>query len=163
MLTNQRKGFVMSSKPDPPTPVNASPATRRWYLRIWGRLEEPQVVTAVQILTFLVASAAGVVAVAGGFPYSLTHAIGALAFAVGAILLLGGLLGAVSCWKGVWWLERIALLLCGLGWVMFVPALFYVPLRLELRTFFILLVCTVIFDIIKRYRRIDWAYLDPTK
>ncbi|MHA7292631.1 hypothetical protein [Arthrobacter sp. HLT1-21] len=119
--------------------------------------------TAVQILTFLAASAAGVTAVLGGFPYFLQMAIGQLAVGVGAILAIGGLIGAASCLRGIWWLERVALLLVGLGWALFVPSLMYVPLRMPLKVFLLLLVFIALFDIFKRYRRIDWAYLDPTK
>lgn len=149
--------------PLPPGEGMKSRSAQRWYERIWHRLEEPQAMTAVQILTFLAASAAGVTVVFGGFPYFLEEAIGPLALGVASILIVGGLVGAFSCLRGIWWLERIALLLVGLGWFLFIPSLMYVPLRMPLKVFMIILVCIALFDIFKRYRRIDWAYLDPTK
>ncbi|WP_104116974.1 hypothetical protein [Arthrobacter sp. B1805] len=119
--------------------------------------------TAAQVGTFLFAAAAGIVAVAGGFPFLLTEALGPVAILVGGILGVGGAIGAFACLRGLWWLERIALLLVGLGWALLVPSLLYVPLRALLRGFFLILVAIALLDIYKRYRRIDWAYLDPTK
>lgn len=143
---------------------NEHEAARRWRSRIWGRLEEPAAITAAQIVVYLVAFAAGLVAIAGGFPYLLGWYLEAWVTAcVGLVLATGGVLGAVACKGGVWWLERIALLLVGLGWVLVLPSLAWVRLSPTVKFFILLLLITAVLDVYKRYRRIDWAYLDPSK
>jgi dipeptide/tripeptide permease len=52
-----------------------------------------------------------------------------------------------------------------LGWVMVLPAAlaFAVTGRSSAVWLVVALVITALSDIFKRFRRIDWAYLDPTK
>lgn len=135
-----------------------------WYAVITERLAEPRYITGLQMLTYLLAAAAGTLVIVGAFPY-VFHAMlsPAIAAAVGAILASGGLVGLVSCWRGVWWLERVALLLVGLGWLLLVPSVVAVHMWWMVKLFILLLLGVALIDVGKRYRRIDWAYLDPTK
>lgn len=136
-----------------------------WYHIITRRLAEPAMITALQVGSYLASGAAGALVVLGALPYIFIGAVSPwVAFVVGLIQLIGSAIGAVSCYKGVWWLERVALLLVGLGWILMVPSVIAVDDLPDLvKTFIILLIAVAIFDIGKRYRRIDWAYLDPTK
>jgi uncharacterized membrane protein YhhN len=67
---------------------------------------------------------------------------------------------------GNWWLERVALLITGLGWVLLLPATLTFALQGRgTGTIWIIvaLIFTAIGDVFKRYQRIRWAYLDPAK
>lgn len=136
-----------------------------WYHIITRRLAEPAIITALQIATYVMTGSAGGLVMLGALPFLFIHAVSPItAFIVGAILLLGSILGTISCLKGVWWLERIALLLTGLGWILIIPSVLSVDsLNDTAKTFIVMLTAIAIFDNFKRYRRIDWAYLDPTK
>lgn len=129
-------------------------------------VSEPAVINVAQIIGNLAAAGSGLLAAVGGLPTLVTGTIGpVLAVAVGSVLLFGGVLGAVAVLLGAWWLERVALLIVGLGWVMLLPAALTVASAG--RGFAVWLVVALIFtaltDVFKRYRRIDWAYLDPTR
>ncbi|AYN56837.1 hypothetical protein PBI_ANDREW_21 [Arthrobacter phage Andrew] len=135
-----------------------------WYSVITARLAEPAVITGLQVLSYLLATAAGTLVVVGAFPYVFRGILSpVIAAAVGVVLAGGGLIGVVSCWRGVWWLERVALLLVGLGWLLLVPSVVAVHLWWMVKVFILLLLGVALLDVGKRYRRIDWAYLDPTK
>lgn len=136
-----------------------------WYHIITRRLAEPAVITALQVGSYIASGAAGSLVVFGALPYLFAGAVSPwVAFVVGMILGTGSIIGAISCFKGVWWLERVALLLVGLGWILLVPSVVTVnQFPLLVKTFVLLLIVIAVFDIGKRYRRIDWAYLDPTK
>lgn len=134
-----------------------------WYRLITARLSEPAVITAFQICSHFAAALAGALAVAGAFPYLLYGLPPVLTFAVGLVLVVGGLAGAAACLRGVWVVERIALMLVGLGWVSIVPSVLFVRLPGMVKLFILLLLAVAVFDVCKRYRHIDWAYLDPTK
>jgi hypothetical protein len=125
---------------------------------------EPVLINVAQVVTNVSAAGAGLLAAVGGLPTLVTGTIGpVLAVAVGSILLVGGVLGTVTVLAGVWWLERVALLIVGLGWVLLLPA--SLTVAMSGRGFAVWLVVALIFaalgDVFKRYRRIDWAYLDP--
>jgi hypothetical protein len=128
---------------------------------------EPAVINAAQIVGNLLAAFCGIMAMAGGFPTIVTGQIGpVLSVWVGAVLAAGGILGAVTVAMGVWWLERVALLITGLGWVLLLPATlsFAMAGRSTGGIWLVAaLLVAAIADVFKRYRRIDWAYLDPTR
>jgi len=129
-------------------------------------IREPRAINAAQFLAYIMAGCAGLLAAAGGVPTLLTGTIGpVMSVAVGSVLGLGGAVGALAVLTGHWWAERVALLIVGTGWVMLLPAsLYYASLGKSSAVWLIVaLVITAIADIFKRYRRIDWAYLDPTK
>jgi hypothetical protein len=128
---------------------------------------EPSVINAAQIVGNLLACFCGIMAMAGGFPTLVTGQIGpVLAVAVGAVLTLGGGIGAITVAMGVWWLERVALLIVGLGWFLLLPATlsFAFGGRATGQIWLVVaLLVAALCDTFKRYRRIDWAYLDPTR
>lgn len=72
-------------------------------------MEEPRSVTAVMVVVYCLISVTGVM--------FLLH-VGSLTWVVitaGAIMLVSGVLGAPSAWRGSWWLEGPAALLAVVG------------------------------------------------
>jgi hypothetical protein len=141
-----------------------------WRLR--HILHEPAAINAAQFLANLAAAASGLLAVVGGLPFLLTAQIGpVLAVGVGCILLVGGTLGALAVLTGAWWLERISLLIVAVGWVSVLPAVLSRAMNNNPSTnggshaiwLVVALLAVALSDIFKRYHRIDWAYLDPTR
>jgi hypothetical protein len=130
-------------------------------------IREPWAINAAQIIQYTVAVFAGFMAAFGvANPQFMTSTIGPkMILAVGTVLVIGGALGAVSVAKGYWWLERIALLVVGVGWVMLLPAAIFYSINGKSSAIWLVLVLVVwaLCDVFKRYRRIDWAYLDPAK
>ena len=139
---------------------------RNWAQRVIWSLQEPAAINAAQVLGNAAAAAAGVMAMLGGFPVILNNQIGVLTVAVGAVLFIGGGVGALAVSIGAWWLERITLLIVALGWVLVTPATlaFAFSDRSTGGVWLVVaLLATALSDIFKRYRRIDWAYLDPAR
>lgn len=136
-----------------------------WRLR--HILHEPAAINAAQFLANVAAAVSGLLAVMGGMPNLLTAQIGpVMAVLVGSILMLGGSLGALSVATGMWWLERISLLIVAVGWVSLLPAAVSFansPRSTGTIWLIVALLVVALADIFKRYRRIDWAYLDPTR
>ena len=127
---------------------------------------EPRAINGAQVVTNFAAAGAGLLAALGGIPTVVTGQIGpVLAVAVGSVLIVGGLVGAVSVLFGNWWLERVALLITGLGWALLLPAC--LSFALTGRSSAVWLIVALIFaalgDVFKRYLRIQWAYLDPRR
>jgi hypothetical protein len=134
-------------------------------IKTW--LREPSAINAAQVIAYLVAAAAGLLAAIGAMsPAFMTSTIGPVVIAtVGVTLVVGGLTGAISVLNGLWWLERVALIITGLGWALLLPpAIFYASTSHNSSIWIVMaLVVTALCDVFKRYRRIDWAYLDPSK
>jgi hypothetical protein len=129
-------------------------------------VHEPAAINAAQVLAYVTAGAAGLLAALGGVPTLLTGTIGPImSVFVGGVLVVGGAVGAFAVLAGHWWLERVALLILALGWVMVLPAslAFALSGRSSAVWLVVALVIMTLSDIFKRFRRIDWAYLDPTK
>lgn len=75
-------------------------------------MEEPRSVTAVMVIVYLLISFTGTL---------FLLRVGSLSWMVivaGAIMLVSGLLGAPSAWRGSWWLEGPAALLAVVGMVL---------------------------------------------
>lgn len=136
---------------------------------IFHWIRQPRVINGVQIVAYMVASVAGLLAALGGIPAIVTGTIGPImAVAVGAMLFLGGYLGVQSVVCGAWWLERIALWTTGVGYGILLFATLWFALfggRSITATIWLIVILEVqaICANIVRYRRIDWAYLDPTR
>lgn len=129
------------------------------------RVREPSLINGAQIVGNLAAAATGALSALGGIPGLVTGTIGpVLAVGVGTVLFIGGTLGAFTVLTGQWWLERVALLIVGLGWVLLLPATMTAILRGGSSAIWLVvaLILTAISDVVKRYKRIEWAYLDPT-
>jgi hypothetical protein len=128
---------------------------------------EPSAINGAQVITNTVAAAAGLMAAIGGFPVILTGQIGpVLSAAVGSVLVIGGVIGAIAVLYGNWWLERVSLLITGLGWVLMLPASlsFAASGRSSGGIWLVVaLLFAALGDVFKRYLRIQWAYLDPQR
>lgn len=128
---------------------------------------EPKGINAAQVITNFAAAMAGGLAAVGAGPAFLTGQVGPLlSVVVGTILVVGGVTGGITVLFGNWWLERVALMVTGLGWVLLLPASLSYALG-SARGYGVWLVVALIFaalgDIVKRYLRIQWAYLDPRR
>lgn len=134
-------------------------------VRAW--LHEPWVINAAQTVQYLAAILAGAMAYTGvANPAFLSTTVsGPVIAGVGLTFVVGGVVGAFSVIKGLWWLERIALWVVGLGLgALLIPAVYYSIVGHNPAIWIVLfLVIFAICDVFKRYRRIDWAYLDPAK
>lgn len=127
---------------------------------------EPKAINGAQVITNFAAASSGLLAVLGGAPVFLTGTVGpVLSVIVGSILVLGGITGGITVLLGNWWLERVSLMITGLGWTLLLPAC--LTFAMTARGYGIWLVVALIFaalgDIVKRYLRIQWAYLDPRR
>jgi hypothetical protein len=134
-------------------------------IKTW--LREPRAINAAQIVQYTIAVFAGAMAVMGvASPLFLTRTVnGPVIASVGCILVVGGALGVFAVAKGLWWVERIALWIVGIGLLMLlVPAVYFAVNGHSPAIWIVLyLVVWALCDVFKRYRRIDWAYLDPAK
>jgi hypothetical protein len=130
-------------------------------------LKQPWVITAAQITQYVVGTLGGITAVIGAAnPLFLQSTIGPVLISiVGGMLSVGCGLGAVSAIKGWWSWERIALIIVGLAFLALMPAALYFAFARNNPAIWVVVILVVwaICDCIKRYRRIDWAYLDPAK
>lgn len=72
-------------------------------------MEEPRSVTAVMVVVYCLISVAGVLFLlrVGSLPV--------VVIAAGSLMLVSGILGAPSAWRGSWWLEGPAALLAVVG------------------------------------------------
>jgi hypothetical protein len=127
---------------------------------------EPKAINAAQVITNFMAATSGFLAAFGGIPNIVTGQIGpVLSVVVGTILVVGGIMGGFAVLFGNWWLERVALLVVGLGWVLLLPACISFAFSGKATSYTIWLIVALLFaalgDIFKRYLRIQWAYLDP--
>ena len=111
----------------------------------------------------------GLLAGLGGLPNIITFQIGSvLSVIVGSMLVVGGIIGGYSVYRGLWGLERVAIWITGVGYAaLLVPTLAFalIPGKAVTSTIWLIVALEVaaIVDAMKRYRRIDWAYLDPSK
>lgn len=76
---------------------------------IFSTMEEPRSVTGVMVVIYCLISVTGVMFLfrVGSLP--------GVVIAAGAIMLVSGILGAPSAWRGSWWLEGPAALLAVVG------------------------------------------------
>lgn len=136
--------------------------------RFFGYFKEPAFINALQAFGYSLAVVCGVLAAVGGLPNIITLQLGSvLSVIVGSMLIVGGIIGAFAVFKGLWWIERVAIWITGLGYVaLLLPTLAYAMTgNTTTSTIWLIVALEVaaILDSAKRYRRIDWAYLDPAK
>lgn len=90
-------------------------ALRKLYLRI----QEPRVASIMQWVIYLASLSVGVSAFQRP-PSSIEGALGVtLTTAWAVFLIVGGVLGATAALPGIWWLERVAVLACVTGALMY--------------------------------------------
>jgi len=130
-------------------------------------ISEPRGINVAQIILYGVAAVAGVAAFLGAIsPLFTTSTVGPWVIATsGGFLAVGGAIGVPAVVRGLWWLECIALIVTGVGWLILVPAAAYFAVTSHNSAIWLIigLLVAVLCDAYKRYRRIDWAYLDPTR
>lgn len=87
---------------------------------IYMKIAEPRVVRLLHFGAYLSMLTAGTVLLLGP-PHQYKDVIGlTLVIVLGIFLVVGGLLGAVSVLPGVWWLERVGIILIATGMAMYV-------------------------------------------
>lgn len=87
--------------------------------RFWDRVTEPKAITLGQTLIYSLMSFAGASALIEP-PRTVSEAWGSLLTIVwGLFLVLGGVVGAITCIFGKWWLEKPALLSVAVGALMY--------------------------------------------
>lgn len=76
---------------------------------LWSTMEEPRSMTAVIVVIYCLISVTGVMFLlrVGSLP--------GVVIGAGAVMLVSGVLGAPSAWRGSWWLEGPAALLAVVG------------------------------------------------
>ena len=131
-------------------------------------VREPAFINALQISSYMFAIACGLLAATGGMPTIVTGQIGpVLSVTVGTVLIISGAAGASSVLAGIWWVERNALVLGIIGYcALLVPTLYFAFSGRAANSTIWLIVLLELQAIIAsaiRYRRIDWAYLNPAK
>lgn len=130
-------------------------------------ISEPRGINTAQVILYGIAAAAGVAAAIGAMtPLFTSTTVGPwIIIAVGVFLGIGGTTGVVAVVAGMWWLECVALIITGVGWAMLVPPALYFAFTTHNSAIWLViaLLGAVLCDVYKRYRRIDWAYLDPTR
>lgn len=135
--------------------------------RLFTWVHEPWAINAAQITQYTLAMFFGFMAALGAAtPQFLSTTIGrGMITAVGILWIIGGAIGAYSVARGRWGTERVALWIVGLAFTLLLPAATYYSFTGRSPAIWIVLglVVWALLDIFKRYRRIDWAYLDPTK
>lgn len=139
-------------------------ARRRFPLRIWDLLHEPRVVTVCMIL--------GYMGLFGGGLGSLLHPPSTIQGELGVTIttmwswffIIGGALGLVSAPRGIWWLERVALIAAGTAFLIYGSTIANLQITGAGSRWMQLGVLTWgMFGLIARWHRIHWAALDPTR
>jgi hypothetical protein len=131
-------------------------------------IREPWFINLLQVIGYGLGIACGLLAALGGIPNIVTFQLGPfLAVTVGTVLTLAGILGSYSLVRGYWGLEQVALWGFGIGYVaLLIPTFAYAvnPGRSTSTIWLIVaLEIQAILATMIRYRRVDWAYLDPAK
>jgi hypothetical protein len=135
--------------------------------RILNYFHDPRFINFVQFCSYTLTAFCGVLAATGSIPTVVTGQIGpVLSVVVGLFLIGSGAVGALGVFGGHWWLERIGIRVSWIGLsILIIPTLYYAILSARSATIWLILALEVMAlgDTIKRYRHIDWAYLDPSK
>lgn len=94
-------------------------SARRYATTFWLSVQEPKIITVLQFFIYLMSLVGGVLTLIFP-PVSLSSIMGehmSIWWAVS--LTTGGLFGAIACPLGVWWAEKVALLLVFTGYLMY--------------------------------------------
>jgi len=130
-------------------------------------ISEPRAINIAQIILYAIAATAGLAAAVGALnPLFTSTTVGSwIIVTVGVILSIGGFSGGYAVIAGLWWVERISLIILGVSWIMLLPAALFFAFSTHNSAIWLViaLLCTAVLSLFIRYRRIDWAYLDPTR
>lgn len=84
----------------------------RWYRKVWGSLHEPRTVTATMVAVYALLTTSAVLILTD----RLAHDVATI-FAA-SFMLIGGIVGMPSAWRGAWWSEGPAAMSALSGLVM---------------------------------------------
>lgn len=130
---------------------------------VWAKLHEPRLVTFWQMTNYVIVALIGLsllVAPPAG-PLRVTELLITLATCVP--LTAAAVVGFWACSRGVWWVERVAILIIVVGLAAQVPLLWNLFATLEWHILLCLSVADAIVAMLRRHALISWAYLDPTR
>lgn len=133
-------------------------------VRLWMRLREPRVITALTALSWIVLGVGGTLALMWP-PSTFANKLGApLTYTWGGFLAVGGVLGFLGAYLAWWWLERAAIIATITGSLIYGSIVVSMHIaqpgnRLP-QTAFIL---AVILSLVIRWQRIQGAQTDPTR
>lgn len=133
-------------------------------MKLWLKVQEPRALSAIYFFAYLAIGILGLAVVIDP-PRTVQSSIGhVLLIGWGAMLLVGGGLGATSVLPGIWWMERAASILCMTAIAIYGAAVCFVPVtQVSTR---IASVCFIIFALLAFAARLvkirHFAY-DPEK
>lgn len=130
--------------------------------RLWMLLREPRAITALTLVAYLILIGVGYSTITAP-PASIREELGWVTTLWGALLLAGGLIGALAVPRGIWWVEKLALLFAATGTAIYFSTVVQLHLESEIgnripQAGFILLGLVALAT---RYLRIRYAALDP--
>lgn len=130
----------------------------------WYNVPEPRRITYLTALAYSLFSAAGFTALLD-YPDTLLHGLGEWWVVYWSWLMLaGGLAGAVSCLKGWYWLERIAIIAAVTGIALYVGSVMdqhVIPGHNRLPSMFLMI--TLAGTAAARWSRVNEGLKDPDK
>jgi hypothetical protein len=131
--------------------------------RPWLLLKEPRFVSAMLAIAYTAGAFAGLILIADT-PGDLVDKNGiALAFLVGGLFSVGGLLGVISLHGGDWWMERACIYFICAAMLGYMIALWFFDASLSERLIRTLLSIAFVALLAARFYKIRGMTLDPTK
>lgn len=128
---------------------------------------DPAFINFVQFVMYTMVAFCGLLAASGSLGTIMAMQIGdTMSLFVGGLLIIAGTIGACAVFTAHWWLERIGIRIFWLGlFLLMVVTLGYAFTAAKSPTIWLIFALEILAlgDAIKRYRRIDWAYLNPAK
>lgn len=136
---------------------------RRLPMRLWELLHEPRAVTALVMTSYLIVFIVGLSALTSP-PLSIASELGWVTRLWATSLLAGGAIGLIAAPRGIWWLERTALIATGTGAIIYLATILQLHFiqdgnRIPQAGF----VALAVIACATRWARIRWSSLDPTK
>ena len=128
----------------------------RWYRRLWGTLNEPPIVTALQVVVYALCVVGGVMAGTRPSPLAAANALAS------GLLIVGGAVALPAAWRGAWWIEAPAagLTTAGFGVLVFLDLLARAELDMRFPGLVPILMAIVALNFAVRLVRI-WPHMAP--
>lgn len=136
-------------------------AEMNWIHRVWHRIQEPRFITLFQTAVYLAMAVAGITSLVDPPPLVSGTLGPALTAWWGWLATLGGISGFIVCPYGIWWMEKVSIMLSGGGFAVywFVIA----DLNSDYMTEQLMMVTMLILFFAARYARIRKSAYDPEK
>lgn len=133
-------------------------------LKLWARLHEPRIVTAIQILVYVLAFNVGLAIIIVPPMSVVAEWQDPLPAIWAGWFLFGGVMGAVGCLLGHWWAERIGIVSLMVATAMYLSAVSYLHfVESGNRVVQALLIAWVLCHLAQRWFRIMGQPLDPSR